>query len=129
MITRLMRLSVLRGTALEERYADQADASIREFERLCRELPELVRELGGSVELADAVHARLASSEFPFRRERALPRITVNADVGGVGLEARIRRGAEWTLETKRALIERGYRLTDEQLRAAAIGSAAPAAR
>ena len=39
MITRLMRLSVLRGTALEERQADATDQSIHEFERLARELP------------------------------------------------------------------------------------------
>ena len=129
MITRLMRLSVLRGTALEERYADEADSSIREFERLASDLPELVREHGGSERLAHAVEQRLASAEFPFRRERALPRITVRAGAEGVGLEARLRSGAEWTLESKHALIERGYELTDAELRAAAIDIAAPARR
>lgn len=129
MITRLMRLSVLRGTALEERFADEADTSIREFERLTLDLPELVREHGGSSALVEAVRARLAGSEFPFRRERAIPRITVSADVGGAGLEARVRRGSEWTVEMKRTLIERGYELTDAALREAGIGSAAPVRR
>jgi predicted acylesterase/phospholipase RssA len=129
MITRLMRLSVLRGTALEERFADEADASIREYERLVRELPELVRARGGSDELAGEVEARLAAADFPFRRERALPRIMVRAGAEGVALEARIRRGVEWTRDAKQALIERGYELTDAELVAAGIGSAAPAPR
>ena len=55
---------------------------------------------------------------FPFQRERTLPRITVRAGSEGVALEARIRRGAEWTHDAKRSLIERGYELTDAELRA-----------
>jgi predicted acylesterase/phospholipase RssA len=119
MITRLMRLSVLRGTALEERMADEADQSIRELERLRRDLDSVVREHGGSRELALAVQERLAAAAFPFGRERALPRITVRAGAEGSALEARIRRGAEWTDDAKRALIQRGYDLTDEELRRA----------
>jgi predicted acylesterase/phospholipase RssA len=129
MITRLMRLSVLRGTALEERQADATDQSIHELERLARELPQLVRDHGASEELARAVERRVLDSEFPFQRERALPRITVRAGAEGVALESRIRRGAEWTEEAKRALIQRGYELTDAELVAAGIGSAAPARR
>ena len=116
MITRLMRLSVLRGTALEERFADEADASIREYDRLMRELPDLVRARGGPDDLAEEIEARLAAADFPFRRERALPRIMVRAGAEGVALEARIRSGAEWTREAKQALIERGYELTDAEL-------------
>jgi predicted acylesterase/phospholipase RssA len=129
MITRLMRLSVLRGTALEERHADQTDQSIHELERLARELPQLVRDHGASEELAEAVERRVLGSEFPFQRERALPRITVRAGAEGVALESRIRRGGEWTEDAKRALIQRGYELTDAELVAAGIGSAAPARR
>ena len=125
MITRLMRLSVLRGTALEERHADQIDQSIHELERLARELPQLVRDHGASEELAQAIERRVLGSEFPFQRERALPRITVRAGAEGVALESRIRRGAEWTEPAKRALIRRGYELTDDELRATGIESAA----
>jgi predicted acylesterase/phospholipase RssA len=125
MITRLMRLSVLRGTALEERFADESDASIHEYERLLRELPEVVRARGGSDELADEIEARLAAAEFPFRRERSLPRITVRAGAEGVALEARIRRGAEWTHDAKRSLIERGYDLTDAELARVEAGATA----
>ena len=119
MITRLMRLSVLRGTALEERFADEADQSIRELEQLRRDLDSLVRSHGGSDALARAVEERLAAAAFPFGRERALPRIMVRAGAEGAALEARVRRGAEWTDEAKRALIQRGYDLTDEELRRA----------
>jgi len=129
MITRLMRLSVLRGTALEERHADQTDQSIHELERLARELPQLVREHGASEELAQVIEQRVLGSEFPFQRERALPRITVRGREEGVALESRVRRGAEWTEPAKRALIQRGYDLTDAELVAAGIGSAAPARR
>ncbi len=121
MITRLMRLSVLRGTALEERHADATDQSIHELERLARELPQLVRDHGASEELAQAVEQRVHGSEFPFQRERALPRITVRAGAEGVALESRIRRGAEWTEPAKRALIQRGYELTDAELRRAGV--------
>lgn len=123
MITRLMRLSVLRGTDLEEQQADATDCSIRELELLSRDLPALVREHGGSDELARAVEERLASANFPFRRERALPRITVRAGADGSALDAAIRRGAEWTDEAKRTLIQRGYELTDAELRRATPAS------
>jgi predicted acylesterase/phospholipase RssA len=122
MITRLMRLSVLRGTALEERSAEEADYSIRQLELLREDLLRLVRDHGGSDALAAAVDARLVAADFPFGRDRVLPRITVRAGVEGAALEARIRRGAEWTDAAKRALIERGYALTDEELRRAGIG-------
>lgn len=129
MITRLMRLSVLRGTALEERFADETDQSIHELERLARELPQLVRDHGAPEALVQAVEQRIVAAEFPFQRERALPRIMVRAGAEGAALEARIRRGAEWTEDAKRALIQRGYELTDAELVAAGIGSGAPARR
>ncbi len=127
MITRLMRLSVLRGTALEERYADETDASIHEFERLCRELPELARALGAPAALAEAIQARLGSAAFPFRRERAVPRITVRGDPEPFGLESRLRAAAEWREDAKRALIERGWELTDREFAAAGLTVASPA--
>jgi predicted acylesterase/phospholipase RssA len=124
MITRLMRLSVLRGTALEERFADEADLSITEYERLREDvLAAIPRRSRGAVE------RRFAEARFPFQRERSLPRIMVRAGAEGVALEARLRRGAEWTGEAKHALIARGYELTDAELAAAGIGSAAHASR
>lgn len=123
MITRLMRLSVMRGTALEERHADHTDQSIHELERLARELPQLVRDHGASEELAQAIERRVLGSEFPFQRERALPRITVRAGAEGGALESRMRRGGEWTEPAKQALIRRGYELADAELVAAGVGT------
>jgi predicted acylesterase/phospholipase RssA len=124
MITRLMRLSVLRGTALEEHRADETDLSIGEYERLRADVLDLVPRRARA-----AVEQRFAETRFPFERERALPRIMVRAGAEGAALEARMRRGAEWTREAKLALIERGYELTDAQLATAAIETAAPAPR
>jgi predicted acylesterase/phospholipase RssA len=112
MITRLMRLSVLRGTALEERVADERDASIRELERLRQDVLSLVPSRARG-----AVQERFAQARFPFGGDRAVPRITVRAEAGDVALEARFRN-AVWTDEAKRALIARGRELTEEQLRA-----------
>ena len=124
MITRLMRLSVLRGTALEERVADETDLSIAEYERLRKDVLAAIPRRSRA-----AVERRFAETRFPFQRERALPRITVRAGAEGVALEARVRRGAEWTREAKHALIARGYELTDAVLAAAGIGTAALASR
>lgn len=114
MITRLMRLSVLRGTALEERVADEKDSSIAELARLREDVLELVPRRARA-----AVAERFDAARFPFGRNRLLPRITVRAGAEGVGLRA--RRGAEWTLDAKRALIERGYALTDAELAGAGV--------
>ena len=127
LLTRLMRLSVLRGTTLEERYADEADASIHEFERLCSDLPELARAHGASPALVEAIETRVAAAAFPFRRERAIPRITVHGDPEPFGLESRLRAVAEWREDAKRALIARGYELTDRALAAADVTVDSPA--
>ena len=104
MITRLMRLSVLRGTALEERHADATDQSIHELERLARELPQLVRDHGASEELAQAVEtarARLASSRSsasarcrgsPCGRERKASRSSPASDAAPSGPKRRSAR-------------------------------------
>ena len=122
MITRQMRLSVLRGTALEERVADEKDASIAELERLRADVLDLVPR-----RVRADVAARFDEARFPFGRDRLLPRITVRAGAEGVGLRA--RRGAEWTLDTKRALIERGYALTDAELAGAGFPTSGTSAQ
>lgn len=128
MITRLMRLTVLRGTTLEERHADETDASIHEFERLCSDLPEIAREHGASEELVERLAARLGEAAFPFRRERAIPRITVHGDPEPFGLQSHLRAAAEWREEAKRALIAHAYELTDRALAEAAGVAVEPAA-
>ena len=64
-----------------------------------------------------AVEERFAAARFPFRHDRLVPRITVHAAVGEVSLEPGVRSQKPWTEEAKRALITRGYELTDSELR------------
>jgi predicted acylesterase/phospholipase RssA len=120
MIVRLMRVSILRNNALEERFADEKDQSIRELEALRRDVVALVEEsVRGSSRrdrLSRAVEERFADARFPFRHERVLPRITVHASAGEVSLDPGFRSQKPWTVEAKRALIARGYELADREL-------------
>ncbi len=120
MIVRLMRVSILRNNALEERYADEKDDSIRELESLRRDVVALVeRNVRGSSRrerVRQAVDERFAAARFPFRHDRLVPRITVHASVGEVSLEPGFRTQKPWTEEAKRALIARGYELADREL-------------
>lgn len=119
MISRLMRVTLLRNTALEERWAEETDASIRELESLRRDLLAVVDSSvrgGRRQRLRAAIEARFAQARFPFRHERELPRITVLGTVADVSLEPGFRSSAEWTEDAKRALIRRGYELADAEL-------------
>jgi NTE family protein len=119
MIVRLMRVSILRNNALEERFADEKDESIRELESLRRDVVALVektvRGSGRRARLAEAVEQRFADARFPFRHDRLVPRITVHASVGEVSLEPGFRTQKPWTEDAKRALIARGYELADRK--------------
>jgi predicted acylesterase/phospholipase RssA len=120
MIVRLMRVSILRNNALEERFADEKDDSIRELESLRRDVLALVEQTvrgsGRRTRLAEAVDKRFADARFPFRHDRLVPRITVHASVGEVSLDPGFRSQKPWTVEAKRTLIERGYELADHEL-------------
>jgi predicted acylesterase/phospholipase RssA len=113
MIARLMRVSILRNSVLEERFADEIDASIRELESLRRDVVALA---GRRSKLARAIDERFAAARFPFGHGRRVPRITVHASVDEVRLEPGFRTQKPWSEEEKRALIRRGYDLTDAQL-------------
>jgi predicted acylesterase/phospholipase RssA len=120
MIVRLMRVSILRNNALEERLATGKDESIRELESLRTDVLMLVREhvrgAGRRARATKAVEERFAAARFPFRHDRLVPRITVHASVGEVSLDPGFRNQQEWTEEAKRALIARGYDLADREL-------------
>jgi predicted acylesterase/phospholipase RssA len=120
MIVRLMRVSILRNNALEDRFADEKDSSIRELETLREDVLALVqrhvRGRGQRERLRAAVAERFAAARFPFRHDRLLPRITVSASAGEVSLEPGFRNQQPWSEEAKRALIARGYQLTSREL-------------
>ena len=72
--------------------------------------------------LHEAVAARFAAADFPFRRERLVPRIVVRGGTGdGAGLEPGLRNQPRWSAEDKRALIRRGWELADAELRASTM--------
>jgi hypothetical protein len=110
-----MRVAISRNTSVEERWADERDASVRELARLREDVLEIARKEGGDA-AAEAIGERFAAARFPFRHERELPRVTVRGSAGGESLDPGFRTQRPWTDESKRRLIERGYRLTDEAL-------------
>jgi predicted acylesterase/phospholipase RssA len=120
MIVRLMRVSMLRNNALEERFASEKDESIAELQALREDVLGLVREhVRGSrrqERMARAVDERFAAARFPFRHDRLVPRITVHAACGEVSLDPGFRNPKPWTEAAKRALIARGYHLADREL-------------
>jgi hypothetical protein len=104
---------------LEERLAAERDASVAELEALRRETAELAAGLAAPWRrrrAREAVNERFAAASFPFRHDRRLPRLIVDGDPGEHALDPSFRAGLTWPRESKVALIERGYRLTDEAL-------------
>jgi predicted acylesterase/phospholipase RssA len=114
--SRLSRISIIRNTELEELVADWRDESVRELQSLRADVCELVAEQGPP-QLSAAVEQRFGRARFPFRHDRAVPRITVVGTPDGLNLDPGFRNPKPWTEETKRALIELGWRSADAALR------------
>jgi len=123
MIVRLMRVAVQQNTALEERSAVEKDQALAALAALREDVQAIVRREGGrrGARIAAAVDERFASARFPFGADRLVPRIAVAAGPGPVSLEAGLRNPKPWSDEAKRELIERGYRLLDDELRERAV--------
>ena len=123
MIVRLMRVAVQQNTALEERSAVEKDQALAALAALREDVQAIVRREGGrrGARIAAAVDERFASARFPFGADRLVPRIAVSAGPGPVSLEAGLRNPKPWSDEAKRELIERGYRLLDDELRERAV--------
>ncbi|MFL5927855.1 MAG: patatin-like phospholipase family protein [Gaiellaceae bacterium] len=114
MIVRLARVTIRRNTQIEERVAGSIDESLREL----RSLRDDVLGLVDDPVLHRALAARFAAADFPFRRERLVPRIVVRGGTGdGAGLEPGLRNQPRWSDDDKRALIRRGWELADAELR------------
>jgi predicted acylesterase/phospholipase RssA len=114
--SRLSRVSIIRNTELEERVADWRDQSVRELQSLREHVCKLVAD-EGNPELAAAVDARFDRARFPFRHDRAVPRITVVGTSNGLDLDPGFRNPKPWTEETKRELIALGWTSADAALR------------
>jgi predicted acylesterase/phospholipase RssA len=125
MIMRLTRAAIVRNTVVEVRGADERDQSIEELRRLREDVNMLIRKYvrgeNRRARLEHAIAARFEVANFPFSHQRAIPRITVRGSVAEVSLEPGFRDQKPWTVEAKQALIDRGYRLADAELRASGI--------
>lgn len=118
MIARLMRVAVQQNTQLEERAARDKDEALAALAKLREDVEGLVRSEGGrrGERLAHAVGERFDTASFPFLGDRLIPRIAVTGTAGEVNLETGLRNPKPWTVEAKRELIDRGYRLLDDVL-------------
>jgi predicted acylesterase/phospholipase RssA len=117
LIIRLMRVAVARNTVLEERLSAERDLSVRELHRLRDEVVETAVSAAPRRRRrrlrADLVEL-FANAEFPFPHEHPVRRLIVRAAPGEDGLDPTYR--GEWEEASKLALIERGYRLTEDEL-------------
>lgn len=121
MIVRLMRVAIARNTVLEERLAEEREISVTELQRLREEVissavaaaPPWRRK-----SLRSELDGIFGSARFPFRHDRQVPSLIVRAAPGEDGLDPTFRGDEPWPDERKRALIERGYGLTDDALTA-----------
>jgi predicted acylesterase/phospholipase RssA len=121
LIIRLMRVAIARNTVLEERLADERETSVAELHRLredviaaaCATAPRRQRK-----RLRAELEGMFAAARFPFRHDRLVPSLVVRATPGEAGFDPNFRGDEPWPEERKRALIERGYHLTDAELAA-----------
>jgi predicted acylesterase/phospholipase RssA len=116
MIARLSRVAVQQNTVLEERVARDKDASLAALEALREDVDRTVRREGGrrGARIAAAVAASFDAAEFPFLRDRLVPRIAVVGGAGEQSLEAGMRTQVPWPEDVKLELIARGYALLDD---------------
>ncbi len=119
LIVRLMRVAFARNAVVEDRLAGERDTSVQELRRLREDViaaalrsaaPWRRRRLRAELE------ARFAAARFPFRHDRHVPALIVRGTAGDASLDPTFRSELPWPVELKRALIERGYALTDEAL-------------
>ena len=122
MIVRLMRVAIARNTVLEERLADDRETSVAALQRLREDVDgrgDRRRACrGAGAGSAPSWTGSSRSARFPFRHDRHVPTLDRAGDPGEDGLDPTFRGDEPWPEERKRALIERGYRLTDDALAA-----------
>ena len=119
LIVRLMRVAFARNAVVEERIAHERDTSVDELRRLQEDVTETA--VAGAApwrrrRLREELDARFAAARFPFRHHRHVPALVVRATAGDVGLDPTFKGDTPWPDDLKRALIDRGYALTDEAL-------------
>jgi predicted acylesterase/phospholipase RssA len=125
MVVRLMRVAIARNTVLEERLATERETSVAELQRLREEVIDTAVAAAPPwrrTRLREELERCFAAAQFPFRHDRHVPTLLVRASPGEDGLDPTFRGDEAWPDERKLALIERGYRLTDEALARSELG-------
>jgi len=120
LVVRLMRVAFARNAVVEERLAVERETSVAELQSLRDDVttaavaaaPRWRRRT-----LRARLDARFEAARFPFRHERQLQTIIVRGTAGPESLDPTFRGDTPWPEERKRALIDRGYQLTDEALK------------
>ena len=119
LIVRLMRVAFARNAVVEERLAAERETSVAELRSLREDVTRAALAAAAPwrrKRLATDLDARFAAARFPFRHDRLLPTLVVRATAGEHGLDSTFRGDAPWSNDSKRALVERGYELTDRAI-------------
>ncbi len=119
LIVRLMRVAFARNAVVEERIVHERDTSVDELRRLQEDVTETALAAAAPWRrrgLREELDARFAAARFPFRHHRHVPALVVRATAGDVGLDPTFKGDTPWPVELKRALIDRGYALTETAL-------------
>ena len=119
LIVRLMRVAFARNAVVEERLALERETSVAELQRLREDVTRVALAAAPRwrrARLRSELAARFEAARFPFRHDRHVPTLIVHGTAGPHSLDPTFRSDAPWPEERKRALIERGYALTDEAL-------------
>ena len=120
LIVRLMRVAFARNAVVEERLAAERETSVSELQLLRDDVVETSVAAAPPWRrrrLREDLEARFEAARFPFRHDRHVPSLIVRGSAGQDSLDPTFRGDTPWPVERKRALIERGYALTDEALR------------
>jgi predicted acylesterase/phospholipase RssA len=119
LMVRLMRVAIARNTVLEEHLAGDREASVAALQGLREDVVAAATAAAPPWRrrrLRSQLEELFATAPFPFRHDRHVPTLIVRGTPGDDGLDPTFRSDEPWPEESKRALIERGYRLTDSAL-------------
>lgn len=119
LIVRLMRVAFARNSVIEERIAEERDTSVQELRRLRDDVTAAALAAAAPwrrKRLRSELDAQFAAARFPFRHDRHVPALIVRGSAGDASLDPTFRSETPWPVELKRALVERGYALTDTAL-------------
>jgi predicted acylesterase/phospholipase RssA len=120
LVVRLMRVAFARNAVVEERLVAERSTSVAELQSLRDAVTTAAMDAAlpwRRKALRARLDARFEAARFPFRHDRHVQTVIVRGASGPESLDPTFRGDTPWPDERKRALIDRGYELTDEALR------------